>query len=228
MKPISIDTARSQGLTKFFTGDACVRGHVAERWAASNTCVVCQAENKHRWNVANREKNTIARKAWAEANPERHKAAKDAWNKAHPEMQAARSRAWFLANKEKANAATKAWQQANRDRSAASAKARAAANPERTKANAAAWRQANKATVCDYAAAYRFASKRAACPWADRDLIKDIYKLASVYREFGHDVHVDHEIPLRGKLVSGLHTHDNLQLLPSSINRSKSNHFDVR
>jgi hypothetical protein len=34
-------------------------------------------------------------------------------------------------------------------------------------------------------------------------------------------------IPLRGKLVSGLHVHNNLQVLPQSKNRKKHNCFEV-
>jgi hypothetical protein len=38
---------------------------------------------------------------------------------------------------------------------------------------------------------------------------------------------IDHVIPLRGKLVSGLHIHTNFQFLTRSQNASKSNHFSA-
>lgn len=56
--------------------------------------------------------------------------------------------------------------------------------------------------------------------WADLNRIKEIY------RRVPEDMQVDHIIPLRGRLVSGLHVHNNLQYLTKSENSSKNNKFD--
>lgn len=70
--------------------------------------------------------------------------------------------------------------------------------------------------------AKRRADKLNATPkWADLQAIELIYKL----RPEGH--HVDHIIPLKGKLVSGLHVETNLQYLPSLDNLKKGNRFEV-
>jgi hypothetical protein len=57
-------------------------------------------------------------------------------------------------------------------------------------------------------------------PWADKVKISAIYAQASLL-----GLEVDHIIPLNGALVSGLHVHNNLQLLTPEANRAKSNYY---
>lgn len=57
--------------------------------------------------------------------------------------------------------------------------------------------------------------------WEDLDLI------AKFYSNCPKGYHVDHIIPLQGKLVSGLHTLTNLQYLLASDNLAKSNYFVI-
>lgn len=56
-------------------------------------------------------------------------------------------------------------------------------------------------------------------PWADNE------KIQRIYEECPDGYHVDHDIPLRGKLVSGLHTAANLRHIPASENLHKRNKF---
>lgn len=76
------------------------------------------------------------------------------------------------------------------------------------------------------------ASKNNRTPsWLNADefwMIEQAYELAALRTKiFGFAWHVDHVIPLQGKLVSGLHTPYNLQVIPGRDNISKSNRFTV-
>lgn len=67
--------------------------------------------------------------------------------------------------------------------------------------------------------------------WVDAEelwLIEEAYALARLRTEMtGIYWHVDHVIPLQGKLVSGLHTISNLQVIPALLNYKKNNRYEV-
>ena len=68
--------------------------------------------------------------------------------------------------------------------------------------------------------------KYATPSWANKDKIKEIYTQAqTLTRDTGIQHEVDHIIPLQGKLVSGLHVEDNLQILTRKENRAKHNRY---
>lgn len=63
-------------------------------------------------------------------------------------------------------------------------------------------------------------------PWANRSAIRAIYEEARrVTAETGQPHHVDHDYPLRGTFVSGLHVETNLVVMPALSNLSKGNRF---
>ena len=65
--------------------------------------------------------------------------------------------------------------------------------------------------------------------WVDSkqiELIAGLYHLAyDITKQTGVTHQVDHIVPLQGKIVSGLHTYCNLQVISALDNVIKSNHF---
>jgi len=70
-------------------------------------------------------------------------------------------------------------------------------------------------------AEYRAERSYRTVKWADRDKIKE------VYANCPDGLQVDHIIPLKGELVSGLHVDSNLQYLTLEENLKKSNKYTI-
>jgi hypothetical protein len=119
--------------------------------------------------------------------------------------------------------------EANREQVIAQAIAWHRANPEQAAINARNKKQANPALYNSHTAKRRSAKLQRTASWADQDAIKAIYAEAQRLQEvLGIPMHVDHMVPLRGELVSGLHVESNLQVIPAALNLRKSNKFKVQ
>jgi hypothetical protein len=65
-------------------------------------------------------------------------------------------------------------------------------------------------------------------PWANHEKIDEVYKQAAEISETTGVKHeVDHVVPLKHDLVTGLHVHYNLRVVEQSINRRKHASFKV-
>ncbi len=117
--------------------------------------------------------------------------------------------AYREANKDKVTERERAYRESNKDKITKRMNAYCKANPHIYSANTAK----------------RKASKIKATPvWANKEAIKDMYQLATIFKRTGINMHVDHIIPLQSKLVCGLHCEANLQLMPAYENKSKGNY----
>lgn len=129
--------------------------------------------------------------------------------KIFPDRENKRSRDWYKNNREKQLKRGEEWRDRDRIRHRELQKIYQAQNLERHR----------------YIQATRRASKAERIPkWCDLDAVKSIYmESRRITMDTGIEHHVDHVYPLQGKSVSGLHVPENLQVVPSYLNLSKSN-----
>lgn len=100
-------------------------------------------------------------------------------------------------------------------------------NSDIIKENVQQWVNDNRALANSYKSKYRAKKINATPKWANLDKIKEFYNEAQrLTEETGVLHHVDHIIPLQGKLVSGFHIESNLQILTQTENQQKSNSFE--
>lgn len=119
---------------------------------------------------------------------------------------------WKRRRSDHVNASNRAWRYNNIDKAKQIRKRWLDANPH--------WRQAVDAK--------RYAAERGQCPsWADLGAVEKIYaECRDRSKETGIKHNVDHIVPLRGRMVSGLHVHWNLQIIPAIENSRKSNTYN--
>lgn len=238
--------AKARGLTRYFTGEPCGRGHVAERLTNSATCVVChnQYNANHRAQNGDKIKQYMANYYADPENKSRHKqvmaeyykenrdayAGRNAnWRAANPEKNRALARKWRRNNREKNLRLRAQWRDENREELNAKAAERRRLNPEAHKEARARYYKTAKGRAKDRAdRKLRDARKLQAKPaWLTKEhlqQIKDICEQAVlVERLTGVKHHVDHIEPLRGKDRCGLHVPWNLQVLTAEENNSKGN-----
>lgn len=124
------------------------------------------------------------------------------------DLEKERQAKWYEKNKEAKNQASRFWYLANK---------------ESVTQRSAKWLRNNPVKSRQINARKKAIKLRATPPWADADLIAGMYEVAQLFRNVGVRMEVDHIVPLKGTTVSGLHTHDNLQLMVSKKNAAKNN-----
>lgn len=165
-------------------------------------------------------------KKWAKDNKERCDATRRAYYEANKDALYAANRTWLLAKPEKDSVYGKRY----RDKNVEKEKARAKKYRDSHKQEALEYRRAYRASrpemVRQWDANRRAQELKATPAWANEFFISEAYHLARLREKMcGGKWHVDHIVPLQSKLVCGLHVEQNLQVIPQTVNQSKSNRY---
>ena len=138
-------------------------------------------------------------------------------------------RQYRLKNRDKLIAYKKAWVELNLEKVIENNKTRSQFKKDEINAYIAEYKKLNPAKANANKAKRKAAKKQRTPKWLtdiDFERIENQYKLATILTKLHNEPwHVDHIIPLQGKLVSGLHVPSNLQVLKGSENCSKQNNF---
>jgi hypothetical protein len=199
---VPISTARDLSLGWYFTGKPCANGHVAKRSISNRECRKCVDDKRIRQRQLDPEKVRASDRA-------RHANRRDIRN-----SQSRESRARHCEKRRQENRA--------RYHNDPASKARHIAQATR-------WSKANPGRRNEIIAARRAHIKRATPLWLTADDKREIIEIYRKARSYGPGVmHVDHEIPLRGKLVCGLHVPSNLRIIPRLVNIRKGNRHGAK
>lgn len=162
-----------------------------------------------RWNAAHPGVAVARAAAWAKANPERYRvSARKSDNKRKVAI-AAYHKIWYEKNKKHSLTLKANWREANK---------------EYVKKWNADWKKNNPHKVNANTRLRQTKELKATPKWANKFFMEEAYHLAALRtKATGFKWHVDHIVPLRSKRVCGLHVEHNLQVIPASVNVSKSN-----
>ncbi|MFM0243778.1 hypothetical protein [Paraburkholderia sediminicola] len=222
--PRTCSEAKALGAKRYNTGMPYAQGHYADRMTANSSCAECLRVKVQEWRLRNPEKMREQKKKWIAQDPQK---------------ESARVMKWVVKNRDKFRARHKRWRDRNPQKTRESSKKYAAENPEaRRKSKLAAyqknpekfrerhkrWKESNREKVAALESSRRAAKIRAIPEWADVHKINEFYATADALRMHTGDwYHVDHIVPLRSKLVCGLHNQFNLQILTATENIKKGN-----
>lgn len=135
----------------------------------------------------------------------------------------AKSAAYFAANPHKVRATKMAYDRRNVERIRQWRSVNADRLRAYWKAYGREYRQVFRAETAAKTRRQQAARRRAIPNWFDADKVTAIYAEALRLRAMGQEVEVDHIFPISGRDVCGLHWHGNLQIIPTTENRSKGN-----
>ena len=192
-------------------------------------CKPCRKVHGRRDYLKHKDKRLASAKVWAQSNRDKTREYTRKWQKANPEKLAAAYASHYRRNRERLLEQDRQRRLANIDEFRDRERERERRDRVKRKLKSARWREANPGKIRAQAAKRRNALSQRLPRWTTEDdlrRIDEMYRLAADMTEMlGEVYHVDHELPLRGKFISGLHVPSNLQILPARMNLQKSNQW---
>ena len=176
-------------------------------------CKPCTSEKKRSYYLANTEAIKARNAKYYSENAQALKASRDEYYLANTQAVKAKRAKYYLENAEAERARNAKYRAEN-------AEAERARNAKYRAENLESYTSRDTARTAAHNAAER-------CPaWSDKDVIREVYAEAFALKCIsGISYHVDHILPIRGELVSGLHVYSNLQILTPYENKSKNNKY---
>lgn len=123
-------------------------------------------------------------------------------------------------------AGNKAWREANKEIVRQKVYAWKTSNPHAINAIAKRSREKHFDRVMARNGQRRAITRQATPSWANMFFVAEAYRLARLRTKItGIKWSVDHIVPLKNKMVCGLHVEANLRVIPATINSRKTNKF---
>lgn len=186
---------------------------------------------RKKWNDENKAHRLEKQKEYAAANADKLKAYYKEYNATQRANSSEYHRAYYEANKARKAEYRKAYYEANKERLAAAKKADYEENKDTRLAQKKEYRKRAAANIAYLNASRKKVVKQRTPKWLtehDKLRMKCLYSIAAMLTKQNEEPwHVDHVIPLQGKVVSGLHVPSNLQVMRGTENISKKNKFEV-
>ncbi len=202
--------------TQLFKGNPCKRGHDAMRYKSTGECVECVRVRMLEETPEQKYRRLAMCKAYLNNLPPDKKAIVVARKKESTDrLRASETEEQREARLFKQRESTKKYRD---NETPEQREVRLASSRERTKR----WNKRNPEHSLALSNAKKTHLRRQRPPWVDRSAIYAMYKNCP------KGYHVDHIVPLHGKIVSGLHVPWNLQYLPAKENMRKSAKFEVQ
>lgn len=214
--------AKALGLTRYFTGKPCRRGHISMRAVGNSGCVQCMRQVHAEHYQANREIIRNRSAEWYRANTERALEVSARWKVENPDRRDQTNKAYYEANKPRIAVYKKNWTETNRERVKLNAVQYVAKNKLRIRANHLRWRQANPEKLRVWTNVTKARRRGADGKYTSADIIV-LFKLqrgkcAYCRVPLGSGYHIDHILPIS---KGGSNWPANLQLTCVSCNCSK-------